>query len=79
MLALDQRGHGESDKPDYGYNFASVIGDLNGFINDLGIKHPVIAGHSWGADVALEYGSAYPDVPKALCFVDGGASINKVR
>jgi pimeloyl-ACP methyl ester carboxylesterase len=72
VVALDQRGHGESDKPDHGYDFASVSGDLHGFIEGLNLEKPVIAGHSWGGDVALEYAVARPDVARGLCFVDGG-------
>ena len=72
VLALDQRGHGQSAKPDYGYDFKTVGDDLHAFINALNIESPVIAGHSWGGDVALEYAVANPQVPKGLCFVDGG-------
>ena len=72
VVALDQRGHGESDKPDRGYDFATVSGDLHGFIEALKLERPVIAGHSWGGDVALEYAVARPGVPRGLCFVDGG-------
>ena len=72
VVALDQRGHGESDKPDQGYDFATVSGDLHGFIEELKLERPVIVGHSWGGDVALEYGVARPEVPRGLCFVDGG-------
>ena len=72
VVALDQRGHGESDKPDRGYDFATVSGDLHGFIEALKLERPVIAGHSWGGDVALEYAVARPEVPRGLCFVDGG-------
>lgn len=72
VVALDQRGHGESEKPDYGYDFATVAKDLEGFIQARGLDRPIIAGHSWGADVALEFAVARPDMPKGLCFVDGG-------
>ena len=72
VVALDQRGHGESDKPDGGYDFATVSGDLHGFVEALGLEHPVVVGHSWGGNVALEYGVAHPGVPRGLCFVDGG-------
>ena len=30
VVALDQRGHGESAKPDSGYDFGTVAADLNG-------------------------------------------------
>ncbi len=29
-------------------------------------------GHSWGADVALEFSVANPDAAGGICFVDGG-------
>ena len=72
VLALDQRGHGESDKPDHGYDFARVSTDLQGFIQAMGLHKPVVVGHSWGGDVALEHAVMHPDTPKGLCFVDGG-------
>ena len=71
-LALDQRGHGRSFKPDTGYNFSTVVSDLDGFISAVGIENPVLVGHSWGGDVALEYAVANPGKVKGLCFVDGG-------
>ncbi len=72
VVALDQRGHGETDKPDQGYDFATVAGDLHAFIGGLGLERPIFVGHSWGGDVALEYAVAYPESPLGLCFVDGG-------
>ena len=72
VVAVDQRGHGESDKPDYGYDFATVGQDLLGVIEALNLEKPVIVGHSWGADVALEFAVAHPALPRGICFVDGG-------
>ena len=72
VLALDQRGHGDSAKPDHGYDFATVSNDLQRFIEAKCIHNPIVAGHSWGGDVALEFGVANPGVPTGLCFVDGG-------
>ena len=72
VAALDQRGHGESAKPEGGYDFASVANDLLGFIQGMGLDRPIIVGHSWGGDVALEFSVAYPSAASGLCFVDGG-------
>ncbi len=72
VLALDQRGHGESDKPDCGYDFATVAGDLLRFVEAMGLERPIIVGHSWGGSVALELAVACPGVARGLCFVDGG-------
>ncbi len=72
VVALDQRGHGESDKPDEGYDFATVGRDLQGFLQALGLERPVLVGHSWGGDVALEHAVAYPRTGSGLALVDGG-------
>ena len=72
VIAVDQRGHGISDKPDSGYDFANVSRDLLGVIEARNMEKPIIVGHSWGADVALEFAVAYPGVAGGICFVDGG-------
>ena len=72
VLALDQRGHGKSDSPESGYDFATVAGDLHKFIQALGIERPVLVGHSWGGSVAVEYAFRNPVVPQGLCLIDGG-------
>ncbi len=72
VVALDQRGHGDSAKPDHGYDFATVSNDLLGLIKARDIRRPIVAGHSWGGDVALEFAVANPEAVKGLCFVDGG-------
>ena len=73
VVALDQRGHGESAKPDGGYDFASVSADLHAFIQHLAMESPVVIGHSWGGDVALEFAVERPDICRGLGFVDGGS------
>jgi pimeloyl-ACP methyl ester carboxylesterase len=70
--APDQRGHGESDKPDNGYDFASVVEDVSAFIDELKLIRPVIVGHSWGGSVALEFAATHPDSVAGLVLVDGG-------
>ncbi len=74
VAAIDQRGHGLSHKPDEGYDFASITGDLWRLLNALGWqdKHPVLAGQSWGGNVLLAFGHHYPGVAERLIFVDGG-------
>ena len=72
VLALDLRGHGASDKPDSGYDFATVAEDLHRFVNALGLDRPIVIGHSWGADVALTYASSHPSELGGLAMVDGG-------
>jgi pimeloyl-ACP methyl ester carboxylesterase len=72
VIALDQRGHGGSDRPEDGYGFEDVTADLSGALRELGLQRPLIVGHSWGANVAVTIAAAYPDVPAGIALVDGG-------
>lgn len=72
VVALDQRGHGESDKPDDGYDIEQIVRDDRGLAEALGLRLPVVVGHSWGAAVALAYASLYPYGVSAVVLVDGG-------
>ena len=75
VIALDQRGHGESDQPDSGYDFASIVADLADFLHGLGIDEPtVLVGHSWGASVVLHFGITHPDRAAGVVLVDGGTA-----
>ncbi len=72
VIAVDQRGHGDSGKPDSSYDFASVGQDVAAMLEGRGIRRPVLVGHSWGADVALELAVAHPGLLQGIVFVDGG-------
>ena len=73
IVALDQRAHGRSDRPDTGYAVADLVGDAAHAIEALGLGRPVVAGHSWGAAIALALASDRPDLASGLAFVDGPA------
>lgn len=72
VVAVDQRGHGLSDKPAHGYDFETVSGDLDHLIQALELSRPVVVGQSWGANVVLAFGARHPGVARWLAFVDGG-------
>ena len=72
VIALDQRGHGESAKPDGGYDFATVASDLDGLLQALKTESPILVGHSWGGNVALEHAATYQAASGGLCLIDGG-------
>jgi pimeloyl-ACP methyl ester carboxylesterase len=73
-VAIDQRGHGESEQPSSGYDFATVTSDLAHALSALGIRGPLLVGHSWGANLALEYAADRPGAVAGLALVDGGFS-----
>ncbi len=72
VVAFDQRGHGESDKPSGGYDFKSVTDDLLAFVDAMRWERAIIVGHSWGGNVALEFEARNTNRVAALVFVDGG-------
>jgi len=72
VIAVDQRGHGLSDKPDHGYDWATITSDLDAILKALKIDRAVLAGHSWGGNVALQYAVDHPDHVSGLVLVDGG-------
>lgn len=72
VVAVDQRSHGLTAGPDSGYGFDQTTADLAGVVEALGFVRPVIAGHSWGANVAVEFAARYPSVPAGIALVDGG-------
>jgi pimeloyl-ACP methyl ester carboxylesterase len=74
VIALDQRGHGESEKPTSGYDYETIIADDTDVIEQLQIEKPVLVGHSWGATVALQYAAIYPERVTALVLVDGATN-----
>ncbi len=71
-FALDQRGHGSSAKPDDGYDFPSVSADVEAFTRALGLEKPIVAGHSWGGNVAIQVAADYPQLPFGIVCIDGG-------
>ncbi|MCG3210996.1 MAG: 2-succinyl-6-hydroxy-2,4-cyclohexadiene-1-carboxylate synthase [Anaerolineae bacterium] len=72
VIAVDQRGHGLSDKPDSGYGFDQVTADLARLLASLALEQPILVGQSWGGNVVLEFGARYPAAACGLVFVDGG-------
>ena len=68
-LAVDLRGHGQSPKPDDGYDFDSVVGDLLPFLDDA----PLVVGQSYGGNVVIHLAARHPDAARGVVCVDGGA------
>lgn len=71
-VAIDQRGHGRSDKPDGGYDFDTLTEDLLAVIDGLALERPIVVGQSWGGNVVLELGARHPDRIRGIVAVDGG-------
>ena len=77
-LALDQRGHGDSDwAPDANYTIAAQREDVKGFAEALGLDRFVLVGMSMGAINGLAYAIAYPETLSALVLIDSGPKVRR--
>ncbi len=72
VVAIDQRGHGGSSKPETGFDMVTVADDLLALIEVLGFERPAVAGQSWGGNVVLELAYRHPDAVSMIVCVDGG-------
>lgn len=56
LVALDLRGHGQSDKPRDAYGDSRLWAeDINGVIDTLGLDGAVLSGWSYGGVIILDY------------------------
>src|SRR2546425_4639078 len=77
VLALDQRGHGDSDPPSDGdYTVAAMAGDLTAFADTLGLARVAIVGLSMGGRVAIAFAGQHQSRMDRLVVVDIGPDIS---
>ena len=73
VLALDQRGHGDSDwAPDGDYSIEAHQRDIDGFVGEQGLEGFTLIGHSMGGRNGYVWASRHPGILKALVIVDTG-------
>ena len=70
VIMLDARGHGRSDGPASGYGPDQHAADVAGLIAGLGLRKPIVMGHSMGAVTTLALACLYPDLPGAIVLED---------
>lgn len=55
VIALDMRGHGGSDKPQFGYRMSRLAKDLHDVLTSLNLSNVTLLGHSMGAAIIWAY------------------------
>ena len=77
VLALDQRGRGDSDwAPEGDYSTDAFVADLAAFCDAINLDSFVLIGHSMGARNSMVFTSKYPDKVQKLVIVDIGPVID---
>jgi len=80
VVALDQRGHGESDwaRPP-AYATEDFAADLLGVLDALGCERVILAGHSMGGHNAMAFAAWHPERVRALVVIDARPALPEDR
>ncbi|MFJ6634461.1 alpha/beta fold hydrolase [Streptomyces sp. NPDC091376] len=74
-VALDQRGHGRSERPaDGSFTREAYVSDAAAAVEQLGLAPAILIGHSMGALTAWQLAAERPDLVQALVICDMRAS-----
>jgi pimeloyl-ACP methyl ester carboxylesterase len=74
VYALDQRGHGDSDRPEQGYSMADFAADVLAFMDAVELPSATLVGHSMGCFIAQQVALAAPE--RVACLILIGAATN---
>ncbi|KAI0385184.1 alpha/beta-hydrolase [Hypomontagnella monticulosa] len=76
VTTYDHRGHGESDKPAFGYRVTRLAADLEALLTQLDLRSVTLIGHSMGAAVTWAHWDmfAHERIAK-LVFVDQATTL----
>ena len=70
VIALDLRGHGQSDKPLADYSMPRIQLDLEKAFEELGVAERfILVGHSFGGAIITEYAVAHPERVEQLILI----------
>jgi len=75
VIALDQRGHGDSDWADE-YGTEHAVSDLREFIAALDLRHVTLVAHSMGAHAGMAYLNREPERIDKFVIVDIGPELS---
>jgi pimeloyl-ACP methyl ester carboxylesterase len=70
VVAVDLRGHGSSDAPVQDYTVPGFADDVAWLCEQVGVRHPILVGHSMGGTVVLDVAARYPELPRAVVMLD---------
>lgn len=77
FIAIDQRGHGESNKPKDGYTIREYCKDILEVIDAFSLEKIILLGHSMGGRNAIVFAAEHHDRVSKLVVEDFGYGIPK--
>ncbi len=72
VVAVDQRGHGASERRPADVSRAAYVGDVVTVIGELGLEDAILVGQSLGGHTAMLVAAAHPDLVRALVLIEAG-------
>jgi len=69
-IAVDQRGHGLSDKPESGYGADDFADDIKALIRTFDLGPAVLVGHSLGSRNAVAAATRFPELVRSVVAID---------
>ncbi len=75
VYALDQRGHGDSERPANGYLIPDFAADVLAFMDAKNLRRATVVGHSMGSFVAQQVAAAAPERVERLVLVGSATTL----
>jgi pimeloyl-ACP methyl ester carboxylesterase len=76
VLAVDLRGRGLSDKPEYGYTMADHAADILGLLEALKLERVILGGHSFGGLLTIYLAARHPEHFSRFVVIDAAARMH---
>lgn len=70
-IAIDRPGHGYSERPSSPMTPTDHARHIHSVLDQLGVRDPILVGHSYGGAVTLAYAVEYPSEVSALVLLGG--------
>lgn len=76
VVRIDLLGHGRSAKPDSGYSMAEQARRVGDVLDQLGVHHAILVGHSTGGYVATSLAEQRRDLVNAIALISTGPRLD---
>jgi pimeloyl-ACP methyl ester carboxylesterase len=76
-FALDQRGFGDSERPDSGYGIDDLAADAVAFLDAVAVQRATVVGHSLGSFIARRVAETHPKRVARLALI--GSAVGPVN
>jgi pimeloyl-ACP methyl ester carboxylesterase len=70
VIGLTRRGHGQSEKPETGYDTPTLVEDIRQFLDAMKTQRIVLVGHSLAGDELTMFAAKYPQRVEKLVYLD---------